>query len=285
MKNIAIVSDSSVALTEEQAKELGVYIAPLSIIYNEKEYLDQIDISQDDVVNLLNGGTLMGTSQPNLGVIINLLEKVKEENYDHVFILSISSALSGTYSTFQHGIDQVGLENYSLIDSMTLCGPVQESVHVIRKMNKEESSPEEIVNYLNNDYFKNTESFVYPLTLEQLKRSGRISKGAGLLASMLKVKPILKIENHGNTIEKFKTTRTEQKVIDEIVKDMKKHNVNPKEHIIYLAHLRREDIFDGLKKTINNELGDFEYKITDLPAAISTHAGVGTIAIQWAKKA
>ena len=221
MKKIAIVADSSVALTEQETKELGVYITPLSIIYDQKEYMDQVEITREDIVKLLNAGTLLGTSQPNLGVIIKTLEEIKSKDYDHVFILSLSAALSGTYSTFQHGITEVGMENYSLIDTMTLCGPVQESVKVIRKMNAEGIEPKEIEDYLNNDFFKNTESYIYPLTLEQLKRSGRMSKSAALLASMMKIKPLLKIENQGNSIDKFKTTRTEQKILDEIIKDLK----------------------------------------------------------------
>ena len=285
MKKIAIVCDSSVALTEEQIKELGVYVAPLSIIYNNKEYLDQVEITRDKIVELLNSGTLLSTSQPNLGVIITLLEEVKEKNYDHVFILSLTSALSGTYSAFQHAIKKVDLENYSLIDTMTLCGPIQEGIKVVRKLNKDGVEPEAIKSYLNNDYFRNTESYIYPLTLEQLKRSGRISKSAALLASMMKVKPLLKIDNHGEKIEKFKTTRTEQKIIEEIIKDLKAHNVNPKEHVIYLPHLEREDILEVVMKRINDEIGAFDFIPSDLPAAIATHAGVGTFVLQWAKKA
>lgn len=285
MKKIAIVTDSSVALTEQLTKELEVYITPLSIIYDEKEYLDQVEITRDDIVELLGAGTLLGTSQPNLGVIINILEEIKSKNYDYVFILSLSSALSGTYSAFQHAITEVGLENYSLIDTMTLAGPVQESIKVIRKMNEQNVEPKDIEDYLNNDFFKNTESYIYPFTLEQLKRSGRISKSAALLASMMKVKPLLKIENQGKNIDKFKTTRTEQKIIDEIIKDLKLHNVNSKEHIIYLPHLKRDDILDEVKSRLTNEMGPFDFVISDLPAALATHVGVGTFVLQWAKKA
>lgn len=285
MKKIAIVTDSSVALTEQETKELEVYITPLSIIYDEKEYLDQVEITRDDIVELLGAGTLLGTSQPNLGVIINILEEIKSKNYDYVFILSLSSALSGTYSAFQHAITEVGLENYSLIDTMTLAGPVQESIKVIRKMNEQNVEPKDIEDYLNNDFFKNTESYIYPFTLEQLKRSGRISKSAALLASMMKVKPLLKIENQGKNIDKFKTTRTEQKIIDEIIKDLKLNNVNSKEHIIYLPHLKRDDILDEVKSRLTNEMGPFDFVISDLPAALATHVGVGTFVLQWAKKA
>lgn len=284
MKNIAIVCDSSVALSEKEIKDLGVYIAPLSIIYDNKEYLDQIDINQEKVTQLLKDGVLLSTSQPNLGVIIRLFEEIIEKKYDHVFILSISSALSGTLSSFQNGIEEVGLKNYSLIDSMTLCGPVQQSVKVILEMNKQGKEAKEIEDYLNNIFFKDTATYVYPQTLEQLKRSGRISKGASLLASMLKVKPILKLDNYGDTIEKFKTTRTEQKVLEEIMKDLKFNKVNPQEHVIYLPNLERKDILDEIINKFTEEFGDFEYIVSDLPAAIATHAGVGTVAIQWAKK-
>ena len=178
---------------------------------------------ESDEVQFLSGIFEGKSTGSPIGFLIPNTDS-KSKDYDHVFILSLSAALSGTYSTFQHGITEVGMENYSLIDTMTLCGPVQESVKVIRKMNAEGIEPKEIEDYLNNDFFKNTESYIYPLTLEQLKRSGRMSKSAALLASMMKIKPLLKIENQGNSIDKFKTTRTEQKILDEIIKDLKLHS-------------------------------------------------------------
>ena len=285
MKKIAIVCDSSVALTKQQIKELDVYVAPLAILHHGKEYSDQIDITSKDVQEILEKGELLSTSQPNLGIIVTILQEIKEKKYDHVFVLSLSSVLSGTLAAFKHGIEDVGLKNFSLIDSMTLCGPIQEACKAIRKLNKDNVEPVDIEAYLNDVFFKNTESFIYPASLEQLIRSGRISKSAALIASVLRVKPLLKLYNHGDTIEKFKTARTEQKILEEVIKDFKENNLNPEEHIIYLAHLQREDLLDGLKAKINEELGEFTYQICDLPAALATHAGLRSIAIQWALRA
>ena len=285
MKKLAIVCDSSVALTEKQIKEFNIYIAPLTIVYNNKEYSDQVNITKEEVVELIRKNVPLKTSQPNLGVIIELLQKIKERDYDHIFILSLTSKLSGTYSSFQSGINEIGLGNVSLIDTQTLAGPVQESIKAIHKLNEENKDVFEIENYLNNVFFKDTASYVYPKSLEQLKQGGRISKTAAMMASMLKIKVLLKLDNHGDTIDKFKTARTEAKIVDEIIKDLILNNVNPEEHVIYLPHLEAQHLIPILSEAIKTKLGDIEIIVSELPAALSCHAGVETIAVQWSKSA
>ncbi|CAM3702309.1 DegV family protein [Erysipelothrix urinaevulpis] len=282
MKNIAIICDSSVALTQKQANEMGIYIAPLTIIHSDKEFSDQIDISHEEVSELIRNKVSLKTSQPNLGTMINILNNVKEKDYDHIFVLSLTSSLSGTYASFQYALNEVQLDNLSLIDTQSLAGPVQEAIKHIRFLNENHWEPQAITDYLDNVFFKNTESYVYPENLEQLKQGGRISKPAATLASMLKIKVLLKLSNHGDTIDKFKTTRTEQKLIDEIINDLKKNNINPQEHVLYLPHLEADRVVEELIKQIREKIGDFKFTVTVLPAALSSHAGLHTVALQWA---
>lgn len=280
MKKIAILCDSGVTLTEHE----NIYTVPLTIIYKNKEYFDGIDMTQKDISSLLENHADLKTAQPNLGVIINKLEEIKDKDYDHVFVLSLSSPLSGTYQAFQHAIDDVGIQNIDLIDSYTVGGPIEEATKVILKLNEENYSPQQITDYLNEEFFKDTETYVFPESLTQLKKGGRISKPAALLASMLKIKPLLKLYNHGESIDKFKTTRTNIKTIEEIIKDLKSKNINPKEHVLYFPHIDGDDIVNLTIDRIKESLGEFECHVRFLPAALACHTGIKTMAVQWAKK-
>lgn len=283
MKNIAIVTDSSVSFTKEQIKERQLYVVPLTIIYGDQELFDQVNISTEQVRNILLNDELLSTSQPNIGTLIDIFNEIKEKQYDHIFILPLSHHLSGTFNSFKQAVEQVDLNNYTLIETETLVGPVQRAVDLILKLNKEGKSIQEIIFSLNR-LFNHTESYVLPKTLKQLKASGRISKSAATMASLLKIKPVLKLENKGTTIEKFATARTENKAMMTIVKDLIKNDITPKTHVLNLLHSEAESEIHTLLNLIEQEIGSFEYNISSLPAVLTVHAGVGTIVLQYTIK-
>ncbi|WP_159634745.1 DegV family protein [Erysipelothrix anatis] len=283
MKNYAIVCDTSVSLTPEQAAAMNVTITPLTLIHNNKEYLDQVEMGYDAVNDLLRNKEHLQTSQPNLGLLITTFETLKAQNYDHIFVLALTSSLSGTYNSMNQAIQEVGLDNVSLVDTRSLAGAVQHLVRFVNEQAAVNSSVEAILSGIDAMIPKIT-SFVYPQTLDQLKISGRISKSAATLASLLKVKPILYLKSDLDTIEKFGTARTETKVFDIIIKAMRDDNVTPKTHVIYYLDNEGEEIVARANTAITEALGTFETHASKLPAVVAAHAGLGTIAIQWAPK-
>jgi len=283
MKNIAIVTDSSVSFTKEEIQERQLYVVPLTIIHQDQELLDQVNISTEQVRNILLNNGLLSTSQPNIGTLIDIFEEIKGKGYDHIFILPLSHHLSGTLNSFKQAVEQVNLNNYTLIETETLAGPIQRGIDLILDLNKEKKSIHEIIFSLNR-LFNHTESYVLPKTLKQLKASGRISRSAATMASLLKIKPVLKLENKGITIEKFATARTENKAMMSIVNDLIKNNVTPKTYVLNLLHSEAEKEVYTLLNLIEQEIGTFEYTISSLPAVLTAHAGIGTIALQYSIK-
>ncbi len=282
MKKIAFLCDSSIALDLELAKKEDIYIAPVMITYDHQSFQDQIEISGEEVSELLRENKVLSTSQPNIGNMIELLKEIEEKDYDHIFVLSVTTSLSGAYNAFRQAIMDSQIENISLINTYTVAGPVQESIRVVKKMNEKNYSIEEIEDYLKNTFFKETESFLYPDNLKQLKAGGRISSAAAALASMLRVKILLKLENEGERIEKFSVSRTEKKLFDELIQDFRNHGVHPSTHKLYIPHLESEGKARVLLAALRKAYGqDFEAELIDLPAALAVHAGIGTLALQW----
>lgn len=283
MRKIAIVTDSSVSFNEEQLKETGTVTVPLTIIHDGTEYLDEITITKEEVNDLLRDNAVLTTSQPNLGLMIEAFEKIKEEKYDYVFVVPLTHHLSGTHRTFLQALEEVQLDNVTIFESETLIGVIQHAIFLIKKLNDEGKSIEEIEASV-NDLFKKNESYVIPETLKQLKASGRISKGAATMASLLKIKPILKLENGGTTIDKFATARTDAKAYAIIIEDMIKHGVTPETHELYYAHSEGLHTVEKFHKAVKESIGDIDYSVSVLPAVLATHAGLGTVAIQYVPK-
>ena len=64
MSRVAIVTDSNSGITQEEAKELGIYVVPMPFFVNGKVYFEDIDLSQEQFYKLLEEDADVSTSQP-----------------------------------------------------------------------------------------------------------------------------------------------------------------------------------------------------------------------------
>lgn len=283
MKNIAIIADSSISFTKEEVTQYDVIIAPLTITHNNIAYVDGVDVDNITLNNWLRNNDYVTTSQPNLGTIINILEECKTKNYDHIFILSIGTALSGAFGAFQHALNEVPLDNVSLINTYSITGPVQQMVKAIRQFNEEGQSIEAMETKVNS-IVDDQVSYLFPETLKQVIQSGRVSRASATVASLLKVNVLLVLKNKDASIEKMAVSRTRKKIYQVIVDDFIANNVTPLTHDLYLLESEGMERLLECKAYITEKMGEFKDNFVNLPAAVATHGGLGCIAIQYSSK-
>lgn len=283
MKKIAIIADSSISFSKEDELKYDVIIAPLTITHNNVSYVDGVDIDNVALNNLLRHNEHVTTSQPNIGTIIEILESCKKESYDHIFILSIGTSLSGAFGGFQHALNEVALDNISLINTYSIAGPVQQMVKCIRKANQEGDSIEAIQVKLDN-IIDHQVSYLFPESLKQVIQSGRVSRASATVASLLKVNVLLCLKNKDTAIEKLAIARTRRKIYQAIVDDFIKNNVTPLTHDLYLLESEGMERLLEFKDYVTEKLGEFTSSFVNLPAAVATHGGLGCIAIQFCPK-
>lgn len=279
MSKICIVTDSSAGVTQEEAKNLNILIAPLSIIVDEVEYQDQVNMSAAQLIGMLKDEKVPTTAQPNLGLLDTMMEQLKEENYDHILVISLSSHLSGTYQAFRLAADTHEMDNVEVVDALTLAGPVKDIVIAAAKMAKENKSKEEIL-AMTHSVIAMTKSYLFPNTLDQLKRGGRVSSTVAALSSLLKIKPLLLLENAGTTIEKNATARTDAKIFDLIIKGFKEDNIEAGKNKLHILHCEGLEIAERFAELAKSAFGEIELEIAELPAVLAAHAGIKSIAVQ-----
>lgn len=283
MLNIKIICDSSVSLTEAQCLHYNVAIAPLTLIHNNQSYEDQISISQKEVNDLLRNHEVVRTAQPNLGTLYRVFEEVTATNPDYIIALSIGTALSGTFNAMNLVVEDLNLKNAFVLNTHSIAGPVQQGVKLINELNQEGQPIEVIIQRLVH-LFENQVSYIYPHTLDQVIASGRLSKTAATVANFLKIKPVLYLENQADKIEKLGVARHERRAFRLLVDHLTAHDIAPETHDLYLLHSEGLDTLERLKTHLNDALGTFDCNIVDLPAAVATHAGLGTVSLQWCLK-
>ena len=98
MSKVAIVTDSNSGITQEQGKELGIFVLPMPFFIDGELYLEDITLSQSEFYEKLGADSDISTSQPSPGEVMDLWDKVLEE-YDELVCIPMSSSLSSTCAT------------------------------------------------------------------------------------------------------------------------------------------------------------------------------------------
>lgn len=273
MSKIAIVTDSNSTISPALAKELGVFVAPIQINVEGKEYRDMIDIQPEDVVIALRTQKEIKTSQPNIGYVEELFTQLKSDGYDHIIVISLSSVLSGTYQTFCLGAANAEVENMTtIIDTLTICGPCKQAVIVAKNMADEGKSVEEIVNIV-NIISKDSRTYILPNNLEQLIHGGRVKGATALLGTLLKIKLLLSLDHEIPSIEKMDTSRTDVNLFQAVVEDMKARGNTPKTHKVFVPSCESVDRVDAFRNYLNEKAPGYEIEQIVLPAGIAGHTG------------
>ena len=92
---IAIVADSSSGITQAEAKELGVYIAPVPVLIDEDTFYEDLTITQAQYYKKLRSEANVSTSQPNPETVREIWRNCLKDN-EAVIYVPISSGLSQT---------------------------------------------------------------------------------------------------------------------------------------------------------------------------------------------
>ena len=98
MSKIAVVTDTNSGITQERAKELGIYVLPMPFFIDGELYLEDITLTQEQFYEKLRADSDISTSQPSPGNVMELWESVLKE-YDEIVYIPMSSGLSGTCQT------------------------------------------------------------------------------------------------------------------------------------------------------------------------------------------
>lgn len=277
MRKIAWVTDSTASLDQELKNHPDIYVVPMTIILEEKEYRDQLDLSAEELYARLR--TLQSppkTSQPSVGEFVAMFEQL-EQQYDHVFSILVSSKLSGTVSSSIQAAEMVRIP-VTTIDSKILSYPLTKLIKMGIDWINRGDSLEEVENKLLR--LANTnETYVLIGSLEQLHRSGRMNGLSFFLGSMLNIKPIISIED--GVLHAKEKIRSEGKAMEKIVTyllaSLEKYGIKE----AYLLYGLYDTEANKWREELCKRFPDVEFRSYPLGATIGVHAGENTLGISW----
>ncbi|MGL4736534.1 MAG: DegV family protein [Cellulosilyticaceae bacterium] len=195
MTKIALITDSSCDLTFNDLEKHDIIQFPIRIIYKDREYLDKVEISSEQMYAQLSE-EVPSTSLPDMHYCENILKDLIDQGYTDAIVVNVSTALSGTQNSIRLLAEQFPELNFHFFDTKTLGYPQGVIAMEASKLIKKDLSCTQILAQL-EEVRQNVKGFIAIETLEYLIKGGRIGKVAGTVGELLHIRPIISSNDEG----------------------------------------------------------------------------------------
>ena len=272
MTKIKIVTDSSITIEPELAKDLNITIVPLTVMIDGVVYSDA-NLKEGEFLRLMKSSkNLPKTSQPPVAVFAEVFEDLSAEDVQ-IISIHMSHALSGTVEAARQGAT-LAKADVTVVDSSFTDQAMKFQVVEAAKMAKAGANLEEILEKLEEVKAK-TELYIGVSTLENLVKGGRIGRVTGLISSLLNIRVVMQMTNHTLTpIVKGRGAKTFKKWLDDLKESLKEKEIEE----IGISYAGGPEFANQMKE----ELQEFVEKpipVLETGSIIQTHTGENAWAV------
>ena len=275
-----LIIDSCADISLERARELNAEVQPLSIQIHDLSYIDQIEITSEEVIQAIKDGKRPMTSQPNPESFAKIFKKYAEQN-ESIIYLGLSSALSGTYQSAVIARDTVHEEypsaDITLIDTSAVSYGLGLIVERAAGYIAQDDDKDTVISKVETDISQIRHLFTVN-DLNYLAEGGRLSKGSAFLGGLLNIKPLLHVED--GKLVPLEKHRGLKKVFKRMTELADKEGASGTAHIV---HADAEKLANDLKKQLLDNTAIESVNISGIGPTISSHTGDGTIALFYFK--
>lgn len=272
MTKIKIVTDSSITIEPELAKDLNITIVPLTVMIDGVVYSDS-NLKEGEFLQLMKSSkNLPKTSQPPVGVFAEVFEDLSAEDAQ-IISIHMSHALSGTVEAARQGAT-LAKADVTVVDSSFTDQAMKFQVVEAAKMAKAGATLEEILQKLEEVKAK-TELYIGVSTLENLVKGGRIGRVTGLISSLLNIRVVMQMTNHTLTpIVKGRGAKTFKKWLDDLKESLKEKEIEE----IGISYAGGPEFANQMKVELQ-EFVEKPISVLETGSIIQTHTGENAWAV------
>lgn len=286
MSKVAIVTDSNSGITQEEGKQLGVFVLPMPFMIQEETFYEDINLTQEQFYEKLASGANIATSQPSPESVMELWDKLLKE-YDEIVHIPMSSGLSGScQSAIMLAEDYDG--KVHVVNNQRISVTQRQSCLDAKLLASGGKNGKEIKQFLEEDKF-NSSIYIMLDTLYYLKKGGRITPAAAAIGTMLRLKPVLQIQ--GDKLDAFAKARTTNQgksiMLNAIKNDIETRfgGMTEDKHIwLQIAHTANLEAAQQYKEEVLQQFPGYDIHIGALSLSVSCHIGPGALALACCRK-
>lgn len=280
MRKFILSADAGCDLTPELLKKYDVKVLPLKFMVGKDEYSsDDGKITTEEICRRMIAGEKTSTSQANPVDAEIYLKELLSLGRDIVH-LTMSSAMSGTYETMKNVAEKLNSESRNkifVVDSLCQCS----GYGLLLAMTADESdaknlTAEQAAKYAESVRLKVVHNFSVD-TLTFLARGGRVPSYLATIGNLIKLKPVLHVDDSGKIVM-LKKQLGRRRALDDLAARFIDTYDGYYPHA-FICHACCEEDAEYVKTKINERIPEVEITILPLGTIIVSHSGPGTLAL------
>ncbi len=278
--SIAIVTDSTADIPKDIAQKHGITVVPLNVRFGMEEFKDGIDIDNDEFYRRLQAESeLPTTSQPSPGDFSAAYEKLLAD-HDGVVSIHISGKLSQTINSAVQGAREVDSDGTKIktVDTGQATIPLGLIVIEAAKSAASDADLDVVVSAANN---ATDRARFYGMvdTLEYLVKGGRIGRAKGFIGGLLKVTPIITLEEgESSPVANPRTRRKGLQKLKQLVEE-----AAPFDQLAMHYSTEPEEI-QKLAADLAHLAPEGGVMISQIGAVVGTYSGPGSLGVGFIRK-
>ncbi len=279
MPNVSVVTDSVASLPMELFKKLDIRWVPYYIHRGREVLRDLVTIQRDAFYDwLASAEQVPKTANPSPGDYAEVYAKLALEGVREIVSIHITSKGSGAYQAALAAKEIVVSRfpdlHIEIIDSLNVSMCQGWMVIEAARAALAGDSLDSIVARV-REMIPITQMMQTADTLKYLAMGGRIGKAGHLIGSLLKIKPIISMQD--GEIVALGLARTRQRVYRTMAKKLEQIvGQGGKIKIAYVHAAALEEV-EKLRSLVEERLQPVESLVTELSPALGVHTGPGTV--------
>ncbi len=271
---IRIVTDSTCDLPPALAEQYGIVVLPCYINIGERSYLDGVNLSREEFyTHLPTYAPLPTTAAPGIEMFHEAYVRLAQEGATQVLSIHLASSLSALLNVATIAARETTEVPVTIFDSRQLSLGLGFQVLTAARAAAQGCSVAEIVALLKDQVIR-THIFAVLDTLENLRRSGRVSRLVAELGTLLQVKPLLHVYNGQVSAERI---RTRQVAMEKMLEQIQRLG---RLEEMAIVHARAPERAQELKAQMQQRYPDLNISICEeITPIIGTHVGIGVVGV------
>lgn len=275
---IALITDSSCSLPQDFVVKHNIKLVPLHVMFGAEAYLDTVNITVDEFYNKLKASDVAATtSQPTPADFMRVYEIARKQSKQAIGIF-LSSKVSGTFQAAQFAAEHTKDFPVYVFDSGNTASGLGLIVQIAAEAIQQNKPIKEIKRRIRLA-IERTSIYVSPKTIDYMVKGGRISRPAGKFASLLKLLPIIGLENSYDKPKRLAMTRGLQANRDKLFALIRERVAGLKNVRFMVTHAQAPDEAEKMAERLKKEFHVSDVPVSHVMPALGAHAGPGAIAV------
>lgn len=279
---IKIVTDSAADIPKSIAEELDIEILPFMINIDGKQIVADKNLTPQEFYKMVeNCVEIPSTSQMSPADLEDIYRKIGAENtIIHITMSARGSGINNTSNLVAAQLNDEGFD-ITVIDSGKFTMIIGDTVIKAAKMARSDASKQEIIDFANENYARDTAYFLVD-DLTFLKKGGRIKATTMAISKVLDIKPILFIND--GLVEATRKVRGLKKSLSVLVDFIEERMENPEENEVMILDSDAPDKVEVIEEMIRERIKPKAITYAKIGPVITCHAGPGLVGVYFKHK-